>query len=70
MLNRALITEKQAVRLIGIGVSNLVEANQQAMLFASSTRNQDDLTKAVDRIRDKYGFEAIKTGRAIQIKDI
>ena len=47
-----------------------MEANQQAMLFVSSTRNQDDLTKAVDRIRDKYGFEAIKTGRAIQIKDI
>jgi len=69
LLNRALAMEKQAVRLIGIGVSNMVETSQQATLFASSTQNQEDLTKAVDQIRDRYGFEAIQTGRAIRLKD-
>jgi len=70
LLERALAKEKQAVRLIGIGVSNLVESSQQTTLFASSDRKLEELNKAVDRIRDRYGFEAILTGRAIRLKDI
>ncbi len=70
LLERALEKEKQAVRLIGIGVSNLVEASQQATLFAPSDRKLEELNKAVDRIRDRYGFGAIQTGRAIRLKDI
>ena len=70
LIEKALMKEKQAVRLIGIGVSNFAEASQQAMLFASSDRKLEELNKAVDRIRDRYGFGAIETGRAIRLKDM
>ncbi|MDO8637303.1 MAG: DNA polymerase IV, partial [Dehalococcoidia bacterium] len=70
LLERALMKEKQAVRLIGIGVSNLVEASRQATLFAPSARKLEELNKAIDRIRDRYGFGSIQTGRAIRLKDI
>lgn len=70
LLNKALSEENQAVRLIGIGVSNLVEASRQATLFASSALKQEQLNKAIDRIRDRYGFGAIQSGRTIQLKDI
>ena len=70
LLDRALVKEKQAVRLIGIGVSNLVEASGQATLFDPSDRKLEELNKAVDRIRDRYGFGSIQTGRAIRLKDI
>jgi len=62
--------EIQAVRLVGIGVSNLVEASQQATLFAPSAQKLEELNKAIDRIRNKYGFDAIQTGRVIRLKDI
>ncbi len=70
LFDQALAMETQAVRLIGIGVSNLVEASRQATLFAPSTRKLEELNKAIDRIRDRYGFDAIQTGRAIRLKDI
>ena len=70
LLERALAMEKQAVRLVGIGVSNLVEASRQSTLFAPSAPRLEELNKAIDRIRDRYGFESIQTGRAIRLKDI
>ena len=70
LLERALAMDIQAVRLIGIGVSNLVEASQQATLFAPSARKLEELNKAIDRIRNMYGFDAIQAGRAIRLKDI
>jgi DNA polymerase-4 len=70
LLDKELSAEKQAVRLIGIGVSNLVEASRQATLFASPALKQEELNKAIDRIRDRYGFGAIQTGRTIRLKDI
>jgi DNA polymerase-4 len=70
LLNRALVMKRQAVRLIGIGVSNLVEASRQAMLFTPSAQKLEELNKAIDRIRDRYGFEAVQTGRTIRLKDL
>ena len=69
LLEQALTVERQSVRLIGIGVSNLVEPSQQATLFSPSARKLEELNKTVDRIRNRYGFGAIKTGRAIRLKD-
>ena len=56
--------------MVGIGVSNLVEASRQATLFAPSARKLEELNKAIDGIRNRYGFDAIQTGRAIRLKDI
>ena len=70
LLKKALAQEKQAVRLIGIGVSNLTESGKQLDMLDTSAQRQEQLNKAIDRIRKKYGFTAIQTGRTLQLKDI
>ncbi len=70
LLNKALAQEKQAVRLIGIGVSNLAEPGRQLAMLDSSSRRLEQLNKTIDRIRNKYGFTAIQTGRTLKLKDI
>jgi len=70
LLNQALAGEKQPVRLVGIGVSELVEVGGQLAMLDSSARQQEQLNKAIDRIRKKYGFSAIQTGRTLKLKDI
>jgi len=59
---KELPADRLPVRLLGIGVSNLVEENLQADLFAPSKARLEGLDKAVDAIRDRYGFESIRTG--------
>ncbi len=70
LLDSALLTEKRAVRLIGIGVSNLMESGRQLDMLDSSTWRQERLDRVIDRIRDKYGFSAIQTGRTRYLKDL
>lgn len=70
LLNKALSGEKRAARLIGIGVSELVEAGRQLEMMDGSAQRQEQLNKAIDRIRKKYGFTAIQTGRTLKLKDI
>ena len=69
LLMKELNREKQAVRLIGIGVSRLGEGRQSEMLD-SSVERRERLNAAIDRVRDKYGFASIETGRTILLKDI
>jgi len=70
LLKKALSGEKRAVRLIGIGVSELVEAGRQLDMMDGSAQRQEQLNKAIDRIRRKYGFTAIQTGRTLKLKDV
>ena len=70
LLKRALTGEKRAVRLIGIGVSELVEAGRQLDMMDGSAQRQEQLNRAIDRIRKKYGFTAIQTGRTLKLKDV
>ncbi|MBA7586040.1 DNA polymerase IV [subsurface metagenome] len=70
LLKKALSGENQPVRLIGIGVSELVEAGRQLDMMDGSAQRQEQLNKAIDRIRKKYGFTAIQTGRTLKLKDI
>ncbi len=70
LLNQALSQQKQPIRLIGIGVSSLVESGMQLALLDSSAQRLEQLNKAIDRIRKKYGFTAIQTGRTLLLKDI
>ncbi|TET17232.1 MAG: DNA polymerase IV [Dehalococcoidia bacterium] len=70
LLNKALSQEKQAIRLIGIGVSNLTEPGRQLAMLDSSAQRLGQLNKAIDRIRKKYGFTAIQTGRTLLLKEI
>ena len=70
LLKKALMAEKQPVRLIGIGVSNLTEAEKQLSMLDPSAQRLEQLNRAIDRIRQKYGFTAIQTGRTLLLKDI
>ncbi len=70
LLKTELPRSKQAVRLIGIGVSNLVETGKQPDMLDKKGRRLEQLNTAIDRIRKKYGFTAIQTGRTLQLRDI
>ncbi len=69
LLQKELAASKLAVRLIGIGVSGLTQGRQLSMLDTAETR-LGQLDAAVDRIRKKYGFGAIQTGRTLLLRDI
>ena len=68
LLQKAVADKILAIRLIGIGVSNLSEPGVQLSLMNSTEQRLEKLNHAIDRIRDKYGFSAIQTGRTIQLK--
>ncbi len=68
LLQQAITAERQAVRLIGIGVSNLGEPGRQLSMMDETERRLEKLNRAVDRIRDKYGFTAIQTGTTLQLR--
>jgi DNA polymerase-4 len=67
LLQKAMETERQAIRLIGIGVSNLTDPGRQLMLINDNEERLGKLNRAVDRIRDKYGFTSIQTGRTMRL---
>ena len=70
LLQKALKTERQAVRLIGIGVSNFTEPGTQLAMLDFSPYRLEQLNRTIDGIRRKYGFSAIQTGRTLLLKDI
>ena len=70
LLKKALSQDKRAVRLIGIGVSRLTEPSSQLSMWDSSALKLGQLNRAIDRIRQKYGFTAIQTGRTLLLKDL
>ena len=70
LAEKALGHEKRPVRLIGIGVSNLTQPGRQLGMLDSSTERVAQLNRAVDRIRQKYGFTAIQKGRTLPLKDV
>ncbi len=70
LLDKALAGKQKPVRLLGVGISNLVSDVKQLYLFDYSTQRQERLDKAIDRIRKKYGFDSIQTGRTLALKEI
>ena len=70
LMKRELFIQKQPVRLIGIGVSHLTEAVSQLNMLDSTAAKLEGLNKAVDKIRRKYGFTSIQTGRTMRLRDI
>jgi DNA polymerase-4 len=68
LLEAALAKKNRPVRLIGLEVSNLVAGEKQLSLFNAETKMMEKVDRAIDRIRDKYGFDAIQTGYTIDLK--
>lgn len=52
----------QAVRLIGVGVSNLGEPIRQMGLWGQTSEKQRKVQSAVDALQEKFGEKAIKKG--------
>ena len=59
---------RQGIRLIGIGTTNLVPAAAPDLFEDPTRHRQRTLTDAVDRVRDKFGFEALTPGRLMSTR--
>ena len=57
------------MRLIGIGVSNLVGEGRQLSLLDSARERLGRLDPVIDGIRNRYGFTAIQRGRTLWLDD-
>lgn len=69
LLSRALNWKQKLVRLLGVEVSHLMTGKQLSMLD-SPGQKLEHLDRAVDRIRRKYGFTSIQTGRTLPLKEV
>ncbi len=67
LLARALQERKMKVRLIGIGVADLAARTEQLAFFESPQRRAEQLSAVVDKIRSKYGFTSLQTGRTFRL---
>jgi DNA polymerase-4 len=70
LLDQSLARKQKLVRLIGVGVSNLIGYGKQLNLLDPRPQRLWNLDKAIDRIRIRYGFTSIQTGRTLLLKDI
>src|SRR5712692_4163969 len=58
---------ERAVRLIGIAASNLATATSPDLFESEERARQRRLTRAVDAVRERFGFEAL--GQAMLVKN-
>ncbi len=59
----------QAIRLLGVAAGNL-GTHAAAELFTDPVRQRhEEVTRAVDRVRERFGFDAVKPGRLATKRD-
>lgn len=68
-LARLVRAHPEPVRLVGVGVSSLGEPADQLSLFAADAAQSLRLTGAVDAVRNRFGFDAIVKGSALNLRD-
>ncbi len=59
----------QAVRLLGIGASNLSACAHQLSLWDTNSEKERRLLEALDDLRERYGKKVIRRGRTIRGED-
>ena len=58
---------KKKVRLVGVRASNLERAAfQRSLLEAPQHEKLDKILKAADKLRDRFGFEAVQLARSLE----
>jgi len=62
-LYRAARTRRARIRLVGVQLSNLLSAERQLSLEFDAAR-RPPVGRALDAVRHRYGFDAIRLGRA------
>jgi DNA polymerase-4 len=55
--------DPRGIRLIGVGVSNFVDAAMQLTLEPSVAEREEHMSELFDRVRRKYGRRSLQTGR-------
>jgi DNA polymerase-4 len=70
LLEKVFKLRKHLIRLIGIGVSNLIDKQRQLDIFDATLLNLEHLNAAIDGIRRRYGFTAIQTGAMLSLRKI
>lgn len=58
----------RAVRLLGVGVTSLDQPHRQLSLWDEEGRKKEDLTKAVDDLRERFGKDIIKRADTLKSK--
>lgn len=62
------LKRKKGVRLIGVGASNLMPSETPDLFEPPARTKQRELTSAVDRVRQKFGFDAVTPGTIVDMK--
>ncbi len=57
------------VRLLGVGVSNLDKPHRQLSLWENDSGKREDLTRAVDDLRERFGKDIIKRADMLKGKE-
>ena len=60
---------RRPIRLLGIGVSNLIPADQEQMSLFGGEDEDDNMVEAIDRLKDKFGESSVLRAREIIHKD-
>jgi DNA polymerase-4 len=63
LFDKSRASDRRAVRLIGVGISNIIEDVQQLSLEPGVDEKRENLSAAFDRVRRKYGSASLQTGR-------
>jgi hypothetical protein len=58
----------RGVRLIGVAATNLVTAAEEDLFEAPERTRLRQLTVAVDKVRGKYGFDAVTPGSLLDLR--
>lgn len=68
LLDKTLGNRFKPVRLIGLEVSHFTGGETQLSFFNAEAKRLEQLDRAIDRVRDKYGFDAIQTGYTLDLQ--
>ncbi|AQX72593.1 DNA polymerase IV [Dehalococcoides mccartyi] len=69
LMNGILDSDRQAVRLLGVGISDFCGPEKQLEIDPAKAR-LEKLDASLDKIRQKYGFSSVQTGRTYRLKDM
>jgi DNA polymerase-4 len=59
---------RQGIRLIGVAATNLTQSAPAHLFEPPERARLRDLTTAVDRVRERYGFDAVAPARTLKLK--
>jgi Nucleotidyltransferase/DNA polymerase involved in DNA repair len=69
LMNGILDSDRQTVRLLGVGISDFCGPEKQLEIDPAKAR-LEKLDASLDKIRQKYGFSSVQTGRTYRLKDM